>query len=245
MQTAAELAYAAVVLRAVVRHVGIVRPRVDVAAWRSTLRQSAPLLANALARTALFSFDVLLIAVLLGQAAVGLYGAAYRPVLFLSTTIGLFASACLSAYSAADPATARGPLALRTVRVAGVVTVAAAGAAGLLAEPLLATVFGAAFAGGAAALAILAWTLPLLALAVPYGTVLVAAGRQPRPHAREPPGCRLERRGELVVVPVAGIEGAAVVTVVSLGLMLVLGDRASVAAGLAPSAREVLRGRAA
>src|ERR671931_2573058 len=44
LELAAELSYAAVISVAVARHFGLARPRVDVAAWAATLRQSLPLL---------------------------------------------------------------------------------------------------------------------------------------------------------------------------------------------------------
>src|SRR5437588_404899 len=107
LELAAELAYAVVIGAAVARHFGLARPRVDVTAWIATLRQSLPLLVNAFARAAFYSFDIVAIELFLGPRKVGLYTAASKPVLFCTGALGLFSIAFLSSFSSAGPDEAR------------------------------------------------------------------------------------------------------------------------------------------
>src|SRR5204862_6278843 len=101
LELAAELTYAVVISAAVARHFGLARPRIDVAAWTATLRQSLPLLVNAFARAAFYSFDVIAIELFLGPRKVGLYTAASKPVLFFTGALGIFSVSFLSSFSAA------------------------------------------------------------------------------------------------------------------------------------------------
>ena len=69
---------------------------------------------NQIARATVYSFDILLVAILLGREDVGFYGAATKPVLFLSGALGLFYISFLTSYATASSSHA-GPLFRRTV----------------------------------------------------------------------------------------------------------------------------------
>src|SRR5207253_7498466 len=79
----------------------LVRPRIDLAAWRATLTEGFPLLIYGACRATILTADIVLIALLLGHGKVGLYGAALKPVSFFLGALGLFSVALLSGYSAA------------------------------------------------------------------------------------------------------------------------------------------------
>jgi PST family polysaccharide transporter len=233
VQAVGELAYAGVVLWAVAARFGLPRPRIDLPAWRRIVRTGLPLTANGIARTALYSFDVFLIAVVLTRAHVGLYGAAYKPVMFGSALVGLLSVSFLASYSAPGAARVRLALVRRTAATAGAVACVVALAMSVGAAVFLTVVFGDAYGAAATAMAILAWTLPALALAIPYGNALIAADRQGLLMRHNLVAAAFNVAANVVAVPLAGIEGAASVTVASLLLVLWLNYRSTVRLGLA------------
>jgi O-antigen/teichoic acid export membrane protein len=240
---AGELLYAVVVLGAVTRQFGFLRPRIDLGAWTRVLRSGLPLTINGIARTALYSFDVLLIALVLTRFDVGLYGAAYKPVMFGSTFVGLLSVSFLAAYSASSHSAERASLVRRTVLAAG-----AAGSVSALvlcgvAGTFLTTVFGPDYAGATTALMILSWTIPVLALTLPYGNALIEGDRQGVLMRNNLVGAAVNVAGNLAAVPLFGIQGAAAVTLASLLLVLVLTYSSAVRLGLAQPIRGALAGR--
>lgn len=235
VQTAGEVVYALVVVSTIVSRFGPARPRLDLAAWRGMLRASLPLMGNQAARAALYGFDVFVIGVVLGSHDVGLYGAAYKPILFLSAVVGLYAVSFLSAYSAPGEWHERSSLFRRGVLVAVGMTVPMALAITLAGAPALRLAYGDSYAAAGPALAILAWTIPVMAVGVPYAQVLIAAERQRLLLRNNVLAAAFVMVGDLVAVPAFGIEGAASVTVASLALLFALNYATSVPKGLAPS----------
>lgn len=241
LQAAAELAYALVVLALIARRWGLLRPRIDLGAWRRTLRASAPLFANSVARAAVYTSSLVLIAVFLTRAEVGYFGAAYRPILFLSTALMLYSHSFLAAYSAS-----RGPrsheLFAKSARLLALGTLPTA----LLLTPLspfaVDVVYGREFAAAAGVLAILVWTVPLLAFGGLYASVLIAGDRQADVMYINVAIGLFTLATTAAVLPVAGIEGAAAVTVASHLLVLVFVYRRATALGLAPRLMTLLSG---
>lgn len=225
LQLAAEASYAVVISVAVARHFGFAWPRVDLAAWIATLRQSLPLLVNAFARAAFYSFDVVAIELFLGPHKVGLYTAASKPVLFCTGAIGIFSVSFLSSFSAASRADAAHWLMRKALRTSFAVCLPIAvllSAGSILIVPL---VFGDEYERAAAVLALLAWRIPVVALSSPFGSALVAAGRQRRLMRNNVAGALLLVAGDLVAIPLLGIIGAALVSVVGTVAVLLLNYR--------------------
>jgi O-antigen/teichoic acid export membrane protein len=236
IEAGGECCYALVVLAAVARRFGFVRPRIDFAAWRETVRSSYPLMVNQFARATVYSFDILLVAVLLGRRDVGVYGAAYKPVLFLSGAVGLFYVSFLSTYSAVGSDRAH-DLFRRTVATTfaagAAVAVALAASSGLVVSAF----FGSAYDGSAVPLAILVWTVPILAATGAYAVALIAADRQSVLMRNNVVGAVFNVAANFAAVPLAGIRGAAVVTIASELLNLALNYTSATRLGLAPSVR--------
>lgn len=177
LETTGELVYALIVLAYVSRRVGsIIRPRVDLDAWRVTLRQSLPLMVSGVARATIFSFDVVVIALALGPKELGIYGVASKPVIFAAGAVGLFSLSFLSAFTATvkEDATALHGRALR-VSVAACCALAVMLSVSSLLVPF---VFGDEYAAAVPVLAIMAWRIPFAALSGIYTSVLVARERQ-------------------------------------------------------------------
>ena len=237
LELAAELAYAVVIGVAVARHFGLARPRVDVAAWIATLRESLPLLVNAFARAAFYSFDVVAIELFLGPRKVGLYTAASKPVLFCTGAVGLFSIAFLSSFSAARDADAA-QLLRKALRTSFAVCVPVAVALSSVSVLLVPFVFGHRYADAGGILAILAWRIPIVALSSPLGSALVAAGRQRTLMRNNVIAAVVVIGGDLLAIPLVGLAGAAVVSLLGSLVVLALNGRA---ARSAPAPSPLLR----
>jgi O-antigen/teichoic acid export membrane protein len=242
LEAGAEVAYGAVILALVARSFGVIVPQVDLAAWWETLRQSAPLMVNSLARVASASFDVLVIEIALGPHKLGLYGAGSKPVLFVTSALGLFSVSFLSAFSAQHGAAAEA-LFRRAVRTTVAACVPLAIVMSSTAVAIVPLLFGHAYAGAAIVLAILVWKIPMAAFGTTYGTVLVARERQVALMRNNLVAAVLTVVADLAVIPVFGIRGAAVVGVGNSALASFLNHRSCVRHGFVPSLPDVLRGR--
>lgn len=242
LQAVGELVYGALVLTAVIGRFGLPRPKVDLDAWRATLSESLPLLLTGLARATVYFADIVIIAVVLGHAEVGVYGAVSKAVLFASAAFGLFGVSFLAAYSSAGERATE--LFLRSARLllgvsAGLALLLSAGAAFFV--PL---VYGDSYRTGVAALAIVAWSLPLLALAGLYGVMLLTHGHQRRLLRNSAIGAMVSIGGNVVAVPVFGIAGAAAVAVAAQLAVLLLNVRSCSGLGFVPPiSRSLLLGR--
>jgi O-antigen/teichoic acid export membrane protein len=230
---AGELAYAAVVLAAVAPRFGLPLPRIDLPAWRDTLVAGFPIAVNGVARTVIYSFDIFLIAAVLTRQDVGLYGAAYKPILFCSGLVALLSVTFLSAYSAPADSSQRTMLQRRTARTAALVTIPAALALSLGSSLAMSAIYGPDYSGAATPLAILAWTIPLLACGAPYANILIYADRQKTFMWHNIAGAVANVAGNAIAIPLFGLAGAASVTVASLALVMVLNYRSAVSLGLA------------
>jgi O-antigen/teichoic acid export membrane protein len=242
LQVAAELAYALVVLGAISRRFGWIRPRFDPSGWKTMLGQSYPLMLNSFARGISLSFDIFLIGVLLGPKEVGIYGAAAKPSMFVMGALGLFTVSFLSAYSSA-----RGEVAFallqRSLRTALLLTVPAALALSIASGSIVPFLFGQKYASGAAVLAILSWRIPLAAVAAPFPTLLLCGDFQKVMMRNSFLIAAFVLVGDSVAVPLFGIKGAAVVSVLTATAGLLVNYRSAASRNLTVSLATLLSGR--
>ncbi len=217
------LVYALVILWLVGGGLRRLRPRVDIPAWRDTLRQSTPLMITGFARSAVVSFDIVLIQLALGPEDLGIYSLASRHAFFVTGAVGLFSMAFLSAFSAtADEGAA--VLMGRALRWAfGIsVLVAAALTVGSLLIPY---VYGDEYDRSVAVLAVIAWRIPLAVLASIYGSILVARDRQIDLMRNSIVAAAFVVCADLVAVLAFGLLGAAVVSIAGGALTYLLNAR--------------------
>jgi O-antigen/teichoic acid export membrane protein len=217
------LVYALVILWLVGGGLRRLRPRVDIPAWRDTLRQSTPLMITGFARSAVVSFDIVLIQLALGPEDLGIYSLASRHAFFVTGAVGLFSMAFLSAFSAtADEGAA--VLMGRALRWAfGIsVLVAAALTVGSLLIPY---VYGDEYDRSVAVLAVVAWRIPLAVLASIYGSILVARDRQIDLMRNSIIAAAFVVCADLVAVLAFGLLGAAVVSIAGGAITYLLNAR--------------------
>src|SRR5205823_4644438 len=165
IQAGGELVTAAVLVVAARGVVGRFRPRARLGEWRAILAQSLPIAVADVTRTVVFSFDVLLIGLLLGEAAVGRYVAAYRLLLLVLTLGGFYYTALMPsltrAFGSGRPGDAAAILRL-AARGATLLTAPVAVGGVVLATPLLTALYGADYAAAAPAFRVLAPTVVLV-----------------------------------------------------------------------------------
>ncbi len=217
------LVYALVILWLVGGGLRRLRPRVDIPAWQDTLRQSTPLMITGFARSAVVSFDIVLIQLALGPEDLGIYSLASRHAFFVTGAVGLFSMAFLSAFSAtADEGAAA--LMGRALRWAfGIsVLVAAALTVGSLLIPY---VYGDEYDRSVAVLAVIAWRIPLAVLASIYGSILVARDRQIDLMRNSIVAAAFVVCADLVAVLAFGLLGAAVVSIAGGAITYLLNAR--------------------
>ncbi len=171
-----------------------------------------------------FNFDTLVIGPLLGPAAVGLYGAAYKPVIValalpLSWFAGLFP---VLARSRGESPAAFDAVVAASVRLLAAIALPIGVGATFLAEPIVDLLFGEPYAASAPIFRLLAWSAVLTILRGTFRQSLAAVGRHDLDLR-----CAALATGANVVLTVAlipslGLMGAALATVVSEGLWLAL-----------------------
>jgi O-antigen/teichoic acid export membrane protein len=213
----AELAAAGWLLRRFATRHGGLRFRFTLRGALAAVRSALPLgAAHGLAFMS-FNFDSLLLGVLQGPVAVGLYGAAYKPVTVLLAVpvtyfVGLFP--VLSRTWAAGPA-AFDSLVRRSLLLAATFAVPVGVGGMLVAAPVLDLLFGVRYAAAVPALQILVWSAVLVMLRGTLRQGLNAAG-----YAMVDLRCAGLATGlnvllNLAVIPVWGFMGAAGATLAS------------------------------
>lgn len=192
------------------------RGRLDRALASSLAPRALPLVGSALFGLMIFNADLVFLRVFEGRAAVGYYAAAYTLTSFLSNVGTAYSLSLLPTLThLADRPGERNEL-YRTAH-AQVATVSLAIATGgtLLAGPIVALVFGDEYAASALPLALVLWSVPLALLRDLPITSLMSDGME-RPIVRLTGQAAAINIGlNAFMVPVWGMAGAAVATVVT------------------------------
>jgi O-antigen/teichoic acid export membrane protein len=223
LELASELTYALAVGVFVFRREGPIRPRVDLAFWRTTLIEGSPLMASAVARSARLLVDVILIEILLGPGDLGIYAVASKPVAVVAGLVGLFAVSFMATFSATSPGAAS-TVHRRAQRGLIFLCVPAALALGL-ASPLIPIVFGSEYDESVVVLILVAWRLPFNALGMLYGQVLVVRNRQRRLLLNNVVAAAVVTAAEVPAILAFGLIGAAVVSVAGVAIFALLNYR--------------------
>ena len=200
-------------------------------AGRPTLAGAGDILRPALALGAAsalglmsFNFDIFIIGPLLGPVAVGLYGAAYKPVVIalalpLSYFLGLFP---VLARTHRQGREAFDAVVAASVRLMAVFALPIGVGATFLAEPVIDLLFGAQYAASAPVFRLLAWSAVLTILRGTFRQSLAAVGRQDLDLRCALLATTTNAGLTVTLVPILGLTGAALATVVSEGLWLAL-----------------------
>lgn len=201
---------------------GVFGPGLDLPLLRRLLAASLPLSGAGTLGTLLQSFDTVLVGFWGGTAAAGVYGAACR--------VAWVPSMIASAYfTSLRPALARGsaggfaavaPILRRSLRIAGAVGIAIATGGGVLAGPLVVWLYGREFADAATPLRLLLVSVALLLVSRHYRALLQAFQRPGLDFRIMAAAAAVNVVLNLLLVPRAGLRGAATTSVVSEAVIL-------------------------
>ena len=193
---------------------------------RRTIARSLPLGAAAISIAIYYSIDTVLVGIFRGEQEVAFYTAAYRlilPILALAGVVASVAIPHLSFLSVSDE-TAANHAAVDLSRRLVVVALPIAVGGALVAEPIIATVYGSSFLPAADPFRILIWSVVTVYANAAFAFLLLARQRDLRYLWAVTAGAAVNVGLNLLVIPVAGMIGAAVTTMASeilvLGLIL-------------------------
>ena len=223
LQVAGEIASCLYFFVGFVRDFGPVRAVFDWRQWREILRESLPMGLSGVLSLVMFNFDLVLLGFLKPASDVGQYSAAYKIIGFFSSFVLLFNRNLLPSVSRCrgNPSMLR-RISDRVQKYALLLTVPLAAGGSLLSRPLMHAIFGSQFAHGATALAIILWVIPISSIRVLYRTTLVSHGLQNYSLYASSIAVFLNVSLNLVLIPRFSYVGAAVATLVSESLLLVL-----------------------
>lgn len=201
---------------------GPVRFRINLPAWRALLRESLPIAASVFMVMVYYNLDKLMLGVLEGNAAVGLYDAAYRWVTFGLVPAGILYQAFFPTLSASlgdvGAMTTRARAYARSNLLIGA-PVAVGGA--LLAAPLIELLAGDAFLNAAPVLVILMANVAVVYLNMALGQPLIAWDHQKAYMWVVGGGAIANVALNIVLIPRFGTIGAAWATLAAEGVVLV------------------------
>ena len=147
--------------------------------WRILVSQSWPLSLSAVLGIVVYNFDILALGWLATPSDVGLYLACYRCVTVFSPLISVLQLSILPAYANAFPDRQRLKEGIRKVSIPSIAAAClVALTLNFYPRELLHLIYGNDYAGGAAILRLLAWSLPLQVFRSVLRQVLLAANLQ-------------------------------------------------------------------
>lgn len=153
---------------------------IDISLWKSIVIGSVPFGLNAIFGTIFFQIDTIMLSVLINDAAVGIYNAAYNPLLALSIIPGVFISAIypvMSRYFASSKKSLEIIINLSFKYIA-ILGFAIAVGSFVLAEQIISFFYIDKFSSSIVAFQILAFFIPLRFVNNVNGTLLTSINRQ-------------------------------------------------------------------
>jgi O-antigen/teichoic acid export membrane protein len=191
--------------------------QIDVKSWGSFIRASIPFGITALALNFNYQADTVILQQFHQVGEVGWYNSAYRLILAMVSVAGAFLAVMTPALArehVANPESVQRWV-RATVRGTALPAMPIAMGGCLLATPIVTLLYGEAFAPAGAALAILAWDVPLVLFLAMAGNIASAVGLE-RPASRIFLfSALLNVVFNLIFIPLFGMIGAAAITIVT------------------------------
>lgn len=211
-------------------------PRPRIAGGIALLRQSGYITASRLLRSLIVTFDVLLLAALAGRHEVGLYTAAYR-VCMLVVTIAVATHVVF--LPAITRSATEGPAQLasvmtRSISLTSAVILPVVVGGIVLAEPILALLFGVDYTAATSAFQVLLASIAILALHGTAHNVFVALHQTRREAVIFGAGAALNIALNVYLIPRHGLLGAAFATLAAEALILIASAVTLLRLGLKP-----------
>lgn len=200
-----------------------VRPRfeIDFGMWKYLLKECLPLALSSVIMIIYFRIDVVMLSIMQGDAAVGLYSAAYKLCEPLSVIPGALLISIFPIMSALFK-TSKEKL-VKTYKLSFkyilIITLPIVIGTTLIADKIIFLIYGATFAGSAHALQILIWTFVFTSTNYVFLNLLVAMDKQ-KLNTLCIGVCAIANVGlNFILIPLLSYNGAAIATVVT-GIVL-------------------------
>ncbi len=225
LQAAGESAALLLLLAVYARRFGWPWPSIDWRAWRGVLQKSLPIGLGHALRAINYSASVILIGFMLNETAVGLFVGAQKLVLFVLGFGGIYFFAYLPsiARSFGDQSGNTQQLLARSIHLTTLFTVPLAIGATILGPKILELVYGAPFANAVQPFEVLAWSVPLIILGGHFRQALFVANLQRLDVLWVAISAATNIALNLLLIPMLGLTGAALATVVGEAVLTVLG----------------------
>ena len=217
-------------------------PRPSLAGGIALLRQSAFITASRLMRALIVTFDVLLLGLLAGSREVGLYTAAYR-VCLLVTTIAVASHVVFLPGFMRSALEGPGRLTTvmsRSISLTSAVILPLVVGGIVLAEPLLAFLFGAAYVPATAALRLLLASIAVLSIHGTAHNVFLALHQTGRETLIVGSAAVINIILNVILIPRNGLVGAAFATLAAEGFILAASSVVLYRSGLKPALSRML-----
>jgi O-antigen/teichoic acid export membrane protein len=215
-----------------------IRPRfeIDRTIVRTVFSHARPLLLTSLLSLLIYNADVVMLRIFHDRTEVGLYLVAYTLINFIGALGNIITISLLPTLRRLrDNAGPRDTVYHTTVAQALTAGLPIAAGGSLLAPQILGLVFGDEYGASAGALRILIWSFPLLLLRSVEQGALIAAGRQDRVLRTTAVAATINVSLNLVAVPLFGMIGAAVTTVIAEGLRMAVSRHYAIRSGYGAS----------
>lgn len=205
------------------RDIGPVRFNFKFHAWSKILKDSLPMGLSSLFALVMINFDMVLLGFLKPASDVGQYSAAYKFIGFFSSFVLLYNRNLLPAVSRCkgNPSMLR-HISKRTQKYTLLLSVPLAVGGAMVSRPLIRLVYGSRFTGGAVALAILIWIIPMTSSRVLYRVTLLSHGMQHYNLWVSLAAVLVNVTLNCLLIPRYSYVGSAVATVISELLLLLL-----------------------
>ncbi len=208
-----------VVAALVVRRNGYIvsPPRVSPRSWPALVRSGLPFMFISLSLTVTFRFDTVVLSKLVSEQAVGWYNAAYGLVKSLTFALSGFSVAMVPSLARTYVQDSRQVEVWyrHSVRIIALLGVPVAVGGMLIAEPLIEALYTSEFLPAAAVFKIIVWDVPLLLFAGFCGNMTTVVGEERAAARIYATSAAANVVLNLLLIPVLGIIGAAIVTVVT------------------------------
>ncbi len=213
-----------VALTLVARRCGMPRIDLRVSFLSSTLRESSPYALSQLLTILSSRMDVLFLGVLMGAAAAGSYNAAYRVIFLLTYLAHLVGVAILPRASTlfVDSREELDGFYHRSIGLGLLAFLPAAAGMFVIAPRLVSLIYGEGFAESSLLLRLLCWLLLLSGLKALLEVFLMASDRQVDRTRAQWHAAWVNVVGNSALIPTLGITGAAIATLISESLLVVI-----------------------
>ena len=191
--------------------------RIDLRIWKDLLKQALPMGFSFFMVMLYTNFDTIMLQFMRGGEEVGYYNAAYKIILFLTGLGSLYYTAIFpplsSLYKTSLEAMRR--LLSATAKLAVILVLPLAVGGTILARPIMNLLYGNRYDGGIIALQILIWVVAVILVSSMYGLSLIASDRQNRFALALGVGAGVNLILNLALIPLYGLMGAAIATLVT------------------------------